>query len=130
VQTFVQQCQVCLQAKQDRSSYPGKLQPLEVPKSAWHTVSLNFVEGLPHSGTTDCILVVVEKFTKFAHFIPLSHPYTATTVATLFLSHVYRLHGFPTAVISDQDPVFTCHFWQHLFKIAGAEVCMSSSYHP
>jgi hypothetical protein len=88
------------------------------------------VEGLPRSGTTNCILVVVDKFTKFAHFIPMSHPYTAAIVATLFLSHVYRLHGFPMAVISDRDPVFTGHFWQHLFKIAGAELRMSSSYHP
>jgi hypothetical protein len=130
VKTFVQQCQVCLQAKSDRSAYPGKLQPLEVPLSAWHTVSLDFVEGLPRLGTADCILVVVDKFTKFAHFIPLSHPYTALTVAQVFVSQVYRLHGFPVAVISDRDPVFTSQFWQHFFKLAGAELRMSSSYHP
>lgn len=130
VQTFVQQCQVCLQAKPDRSAYPGKLQPLEVPHSAWHTVSLDFVEGLPRSGTADCILVVVDKFSKFAHFLPLSHPYTAATVAQLFLSQVYRLHGFPLVVVSDRDPVFTSNFWQNLFKLAGTELRMSSSYHP
>lgn len=112
VHEFVQQCQICLQAKPDRSAYPGKLQPLPVPHTAWHTVSLDFVEGLPRSGTADCILVVVDKFTKFAHFLPLSHPYTAASVAQLFLSQVYHLHGFPMAVISDRDPVFTSQFWQ------------------
>jgi transposase InsO family protein len=91
---------------------------------------LDFVEGLPRSGTADCILVVVDKFTKYAHFIPLPHPYTALTVAQLFISQVYRLHGFPVAVISDRDPVFTSQFWQHFFKLAGAELRMSSSYHP
>jgi hypothetical protein len=102
IQEFVQQCQVCLQAKPDRSSYPGTLQPLPIPLTAWHTVSLDFVEGLPRSGSADCIMVVVDKFTKFAHFIPLSHPYTAASIAQLFLSNVYRLHGFPLAVISDR----------------------------
>jgi hypothetical protein len=88
IQEFAQQCQVCLQAKPDRSTYPGKLQPLPIPLTAWHTVSLDFVEGLPRSGSADCIMVVVDKFTKFAHFIPLSHPYTAASVAQLFLSNV------------------------------------------
>eukprot|EP00267_Zea_mays_P041848 XP_020393779.1 uncharacterized protein LOC103628713 [Zea mays] len=119
VQDFVKNCQICLQAKPDRSAYPGKLQPLPIPTTAWHTISLDFVEGLPRSGSADCILVVVDKFTKFAHFLPLSHPYTATSVAQLFLSQVYRLHGFPLAVISDRDPIFTSQFWQQLFKLAG-----------
>jgi hypothetical protein len=91
---------------------------------------LDFVEGLPRSGTADCIFVVVNKFTKFAHFIPLSHPYTALIVAQLFISQVYRLHGFPVAVISDWDQVFTSQFWQQFFKLAGAELRMSLSYHP
>jgi hypothetical protein len=130
VHEFVKQCQICLQAKPDRSAYPGKLQPLPVPHTACHTISLDFVEGLPRSGTADCILVVGDKFTKFSHFLPLSHPYTAAFVAQLFLSQVYRLHGFPMSVISDRDPVFTSQFWQSLFKLAGAELCMSSSYHP
>jgi hypothetical protein len=121
---------ICLQAKPDRSAYPGKLQPLPIPTTSWHTISLDFVEGLPRSGSADCILVVVDKFTKFAHFIPLSHPYIVASVAQLFLSQVYRLHGFPLAVISDRDPIFTSEFWQHLFKLAGAELCMSYSYHP
>jgi hypothetical protein len=66
----------------------------------------------------------------FAHFLPLSHPYTVASVAQLFLSLVYRLYGFPMAVISDRDPVFTNQFLQSQFKLAGAEHRMSSSYHP
>jgi hypothetical protein len=73
VHSFVQQCQICLQAKPDRAAYPGKLQPLPVPPSAWHTISMDFVEGLPRSSSWDCILVVVDKFSKFGHFVPLSH---------------------------------------------------------
>lgn len=130
VQTFVTECQTCLQAKPDRAAYPGKLQPLSVPVVAWDIISMDFVEGLPRSGNADCILVIVDKFTKYGHFIPLSHPYTALSVAQCFLNEVYRLHGFPSAIISDRDPVFTSQFWQHLFCLSATELKLSSSYHP
>lgn len=130
VQQFIQTCQICLQAKPDRSAYPGKLQPLPVPSGAWETIIMDFIAGLPSSGHANCILVVVDKFTKYAHFIPLSHPYTASSVAQVFFVNVYKLHGLPSAIISDRDPVFTSNFWQHLFKITGTDLKLSSSYHP
>jgi transposase InsO family protein len=121
---------VCLQAKPDRSAYPGKLQPVHTPQEAWHIVPLDFIECLPKSGNSDCILVVVDKFTRYGHFIPLSHPYTTSTIAMAFLNEVYRLHGLPSAIISDRDPVFTSKFWRSLFKLAGIKLKLSSSYHP
>jgi hypothetical protein len=48
-------------------------------------------------------LVVVDKFTKLAHFMPLRHPYTAALVGRLFLDHVYKLHGLPVSIVSDRD---------------------------
>jgi hypothetical protein len=91
---------------------------------------MDFIEGLPKSSSDNCILIVRDKFTKFAHFIPLSHPYTGVTVASGFMSVVYKLHGMPTSIISDRDPVFTSKFWQSLFKLSGTDLKMSSSYHP
>ena len=91
---------------------------------------MDFVEGLPPSGAANAILVVVDKFSKFAHFIALKHPFTAKTVAQLFLDHIYRLHGLPTSIISDRDKIFTSQFWQALFKAAGTSLRLSSSYHP
>jgi hypothetical protein len=90
---FVQNCQVCHQSKPDRTKYPGKLQPLPVTTEAWQTITMDFIKGLPRSRSADCILVVVDKFTRYAHFIPLSHPYTAQSVAAAFMSVVYKLHG-------------------------------------
>jgi hypothetical protein len=58
----------------------------------------------------NCILVVVDKFTKFAHFIPMRHSYTVESVAKLFLEHVYRLHGLPESIVSDRDKIFTSRF--------------------
>jgi hypothetical protein len=91
---------------------------------------MNFVEGLPTSGSANAILVVVDKFSKFAHFIALKHPFTAKTVAQLFLDNIYRLHGLPKSIISNHDKIFTSLFWQALFKAAGTSLRLSSSYHP
>lgn len=74
---------------------PGLLQPLPVPLQAWHTVCMDFIEGLPKSGKFDTILVVIDKFSKFDKFIPLSHPFTALTVAQAFITNVYDIFGMP-----------------------------------
>jgi hypothetical protein len=88
VHQFMQTCQVCLQAKPATALYPGKLQPLPTPTEAWETISLDFIEGLPRSRNSNCILVVVDKFTRYDHFLPLSHPYTTSSVARVFLNEV------------------------------------------
>ena len=86
--SFVKACQICQQAKPDQARYPGLLQPLPIPVGAWQVVSLDFVEGLPTSMRMNSILVVVDKFSKYSHFLPLSHPFTAASVAKLFDSSV------------------------------------------
>ena len=130
VQQFIHSCATCQQAKPDRSKYPGLLQPLEVPTMAWQSVSMDFIEGLPASGGKNCILVIVDRFSKYSHFIPLAHPFTAITVAKAFLNTVYRLHGLPTSIVSDRDRVFTSRLWQELFRLFGVTLKMSSAYHP
>ena len=64
-------------------------------------------------------MVVVDKFSRFAHFIPLRHPISAASMARAFLDHIYKLHGLPLAIISNRDRLFTSKFWQLLFKLAG-----------
>lgn len=70
-------------------------------------MSLDFIEGLPKSKAFDIILVVIDKLTKYAHFIGLAHPYTTLTVAQAFLANIYKLHGMPSIIISNRDWVFT-----------------------
>lgn len=130
VQAFVASCHTCAQAKPDRARYPGLLSPLPVPTESWQMISMDFIEGLPRSGSANCLLVVVDRFSKFAHFIPLSHPFNAQQVAQLFLDNVYRLHGLPTHIVSDRDRVFTSTFWRELFRLAQIQLAMSSAYHP
>jgi hypothetical protein len=127
---FVQNCMICQQAKPNRSKYPGLLNPLPIPKGSWEVVSMDFIEGLPKSGTANCILVVVNKFSKYNHFIPLIHPFTAAVMSQSFLNNVYKLHGMPLAIISERDRVFTSKFWQELLKLAQVNLQMSIAYHP
>ncbi|WVZ54190.1 hypothetical protein U9M48_005028 [Paspalum notatum var. saurae] len=117
VKLFVASCQVCAQAKPEHSKLPGLLLPLPVPSSAWQIISMDFVEGLPRSAGHDCILVVVDKFTKYAHFIALSHPFTAARVAKVFFDQVYRLHSFLESIVSDRDLVFTSQ-WMDWINLA------------
>lgn len=133
IQQSISKCEVCAKAKTKHNRLPGLLQPLSVPNKSWHTVSLNFIEGLPKSKTFNTILVVIDKFSKyahFAHFIPLAHPYTALTVAQAYLNNVYKLHGLPQVIISDRDRMFTCAVWQELFRLTDTTLNMSSAYHP
>jgi hypothetical protein len=79
---------------------------------------MDFIEGLTQSGNANCIFVVVAKFTKFGHFIALKHPYTTASVAKVFVDQVCKLHGLPSAIVSDRDPIFTSNFWNELFNLA------------
>jgi hypothetical protein len=92
VHNFVQACDVCQRAKSEHIKLPGLLQPLEVPDHAWQVISMDFIEGLPLSDHCNVILVIVDKFSKFAHFLALRHPYTALSVSTFYGSHT--LHSW------------------------------------
>lgn len=130
VKEFVAHCSICQQAKTERVAYPGLLAPLPVPKGAWQMVTMDFIEGLPKSKNCNCILVVVDKFSRYAHFIPLSHPFTVLDVAILYMNNVFKLNGLPAVIISDRDRIFTSFVWQELFKLVGTELRMSTAYHP
>lgn len=91
---------------------------------------MDFIEGLPNSNGKSVILVVIDRFTKYGHFLAMSHPYIAQSVAKLFLYMVYRLHGKPISIVTDRDAMFTSLFWKELFKLTGVQLAMSSTYHP
>ncbi|CAL1391412.1 unnamed protein product [Linum trigynum] len=130
VQSFVNACDVCNRAKAQTLTPAGLLQPLPIPTQVWEDISMDFVDGLPSSGGKSVILVVVDRLTKYAHFLALSHPYTARTVVDHFVTGIVRLHGPPRSIVSDRDRVFMSHFWQELHRQSGTTLLMSSSYHP
>lgn len=85
IRKFVAECDICQRNHYEAIHPPGLLQPNKIPDGAWLDISIDFIEGLPNSGGKSVILVVVDRFTKYAHFLPLAHPYSAATVAEVFI---------------------------------------------
>lgn len=130
VQQFVMDCDVCQRQKYMATAPGGLLQPLNVPELIWEDVPMDFITGLPKSKGFEAILVVVDHLSKYGHFIPLKHPYTAQLVAEIFTKEVVRLHGVPASILSDRDPIVVSSFWRELFKLQGTQLKMSTAYHP
>ena len=122
--------QVCARNKPVRHAPYGLLSPLPIPEQPWSSVSLDWINDLPPSDYHDAILVVVDRLTKQAHFIPTTKSMAAPQVAVLFLQQVVRLHGLPSSLISDRDPIFTSHFWRRLLELLGIHANRSTAFHP
>jgi hypothetical protein len=130
VQEFVRACGTCQTYKSNHLRPAGLLQPLPIPDGVWSDIGIDFIEALPRVQGKTVILTVVDRFSKYCHFIPLAHPYTAESVAQAFCAEVVRLHGIPQSIVSDRDPVFTSAFWRELMALTGTKLFMSSAFHP
>ncbi|CAN6308396.1 unnamed protein product [Urochloa humidicola] len=130
VRDYVKSCTTCQRNKSEHLHPAGLLQPLDVPSTVWADIAMDFVEGFPRVGGKSVVLTVVDRFSKYAHFIALGHPYTAMSVARAFFDQIVRLHGLPCSIVSDRDPVFTSTFWTELFTLAGVKLRLSSAFRP
>ncbi|XP_019197193.1 PREDICTED: uncharacterized protein LOC109191075 [Ipomoea nil] len=112
VKELVEKCDTCQRCKAKNVSLPGLLHPLAIPEQARKSISMDFIEGLPKSQGKEVILVIVDRLTKYNHFIALTHPYTTDKVAMVFIENVYKLHGLPEDIVTDRDK---CTPFQALF---------------
>ena len=130
VGNIVAQCRVCAFAMQVRKNV-GLYTLLPVLMRPWDDVSMDFVLGLPRRVRhQDSIMVVVDRFSKMAHFVPCSKTSDATRVAQLYFREVVRLHGLPKSIVSDCNVRFTSHFWRTLWSMLGTKLKFSTAYHP
>ena len=130
IEGYVRTCLVCQQDKVVQQQPAGLLQPLPVPERPWESVSMDFITCLPKSEGSGSIIVIVDRFSKYATFIPASTDCTAEETAKLFFRNIIKLWGIPTSIVSDRDPRFTGRFWTELFKILGSNLDFSTSFHP
>lgn len=105
----------------------GLLQPLPIPSAEWEDLSIDFITGLPKSKGFEAVLVVVDRLSKYSHFILLKNLYSAKSRAELLVKEIARLHGIPSSIMSDRDPIFMSHFWMEIFKLQGTNLKMSSA---
>ena len=130
VGNIVAQCRVCAFAKQVKKN-AGLYTPLPVPMRPWDDVSMDFVLGQPRTVRHhDSIMVVVDRFSKMAHFVPCSKTSDVTRVAQLYFQEVVRLHGLPKSIVSDGDVRFMSHFWRTLWSMLGTKLRFLTVYHP
>ncbi|WVZ80724.1 hypothetical protein U9M48_028180, partial [Paspalum notatum var. saurae] len=124
---YANECDVCQRIKADHL----RLQPLAVPAWKLEDIHMDFIVGLPKTlKGFDSIWVIVDRFTKSVHFIPVKKSYPAKTYAELYISRVLCLHGIPKTITSDRGSQFTSHFWEHLQSALGTTLIHSSAYHP
>ena len=91
---------------------------------------MDFIVDLPKSKDLTCIMVVVDRLTKMAHFIPFRCLPTAAIAADAILSTIFRLHGLPESIISDRGSQFTSAFWNRLCSLYDIEHSLSTANHP
>jgi hypothetical protein len=130
VNRFVDRCQICHHLK-GRKHNAGFYQRLPIPERPWEAISMDFVLGLPRKKRGfDSIFVVVDMFSKMAHFIPFQKTSDASHIAKLFFKEIVRLHGLLKSIVSDRDTKFVGHFWRTLWNNLGTNLVFISSYHP
>ena len=130
IKRHVSECHICQTNKTNSLAPAGLLQPLPIPQNIWEDISMDFIEALPRSEGFDTIWVIVDRLSKYSHFVPLKHPLNAQGLAHQFVKEIIRLHGIPRSIVSDRGKIFMGHFWQEIHKLQGTKLNFTSAYHP
>ena len=126
---YISRCMKCQQVKVEHQHRAGLLQPFPVTKWKWEVISMDFTTGFPMTlRQHDSIMVVVENLTKESHFILVNSTYKADSIAKIFMKEIFKLHGFPKAVVSERDVKFNSNFWKGLFANLGTNLNFSTAY--
>jgi transposase InsO family protein len=130
IKRYVSTCDICQKSKPRRHAPAGLLQPIPIPTLPFEVVSMDFIPELPLSDGFDNILVIVDKLTKYAIFIPTTTSISEVDTAALFFHHIISKFGIPRQVISDRDIRWRGEFWNEICKRMGMTRSLTTAYHP
>src|SRR4051812_4890231 len=128
---YVDECDICRRVKAEHQRPARSLQPLSIPEWKWDKIEMDFVTGFPRSQKGhDAIFVVIDRFSKVAHFLPVKETISASQLADLYVSRIVSLHGIPLEISSDRGSLFTSRFWDSFQEAMVTHLSFSTAYHP
>ena len=131
---YVSSCPVCQRTVVKRHKPYGKLASLPIPSRPWEEITMDFVTSLPPSvwrgQVYDSILVVVDRFSKMARYMPVRKDMTATDLATLYAESIFKDFGAPKGIVSDRGSLFTSEFWSAFMLYLNVRRRLSTAFHP
>ncbi|MBW0549063.1 hypothetical protein O181_088778 [Austropuccinia psidii MF-1] len=130
IKDYVPSCQQCSRNKNIHHRKFGLLKTLPIPNGPWICLSMDFITQLPLSNSFDSILVIVDRFSKMAFFIPTMSSITSLYLAHLFIKNIFSKHGLPSSIVSDRGPLFVSSFWTNLCQQLKISRDLSTAYHP
>ncbi len=130
IKHYVQTCDICQKAKPKRHGQRGFLKSIPIPSQPFEVITMDFIMDLPLSNGYNAILTIVDKLTKYTHFIPCNTTINEIETAKLFHDHIWMHYGLPRQVITDRDARWTGSFWEHLTSLVGIQRSLTTAYHP
>ena len=131
IEDFMARCLVCQQVKAEHRKPLGTLQPLPILEWKCEHITMDFVVGLPRTRAGfDAIWVIVDRFTKSAHFLPIRNTFSLDRFTELYINEIVRLHGVLVSIVLDRNPRFTSRFWSKLQRALGTTLHFSTAFHP
>ncbi|GKD77249.1 putative reverse transcriptase domain-containing protein, partial [Tanacetum coccineum] len=128
---YVGKCLTCSRVKAECQKPSGLLVQPEISMWKWERITTDFITKLPKtSNRHDTIWIIVDRLTKFAHFIITRETDSMKTLTRLYIKEIISRHGVPISIISDRDSHFTSKFWKSLHSALGTQLDMSTTYHP
>jgi len=130
IKQYVKNCDICQRTKVVRHAPYGLMKPNEAPDRPWKSISMDFITDLPDSEGDDAILIIIDRLTKMAHFLPGTKELNARQFSDLFMREIFRLYGLPKDIITDRGSIFTSDLGKEMTKQLGIERRLSTAFYP
>ncbi|MBW0465970.1 hypothetical protein O181_005685 [Austropuccinia psidii MF-1] len=130
IKDYVASCQQCSRSQNIHNKNFELIKPLPIPNSPWIFLSMDLSTQLPLSNTFSSILVIGDRFSKMAVFLPTISSITSLDLAHFFIKNIFSKHGLPSSIVSDRGSLFVSSFWTNLCQKLNISRDLSTAYHP